>query len=220
MAAGSTRDFPAQDARLGAHDATIGIDADLFERGKIDDKAVGTAPRQMAMAARTDRDFEFVMPRKLNRTHHIVLVPALNDGRRYPLRPRVPVEHPPGALIGGITRQDETALQLRAKPLKRVGTNLFLLCRKEPPATRRVSEAARESGGPFDEVASSGSFALGVAINRARASRIGSPGAGPRAAQPVATLPLPLPPGRPLAAPLERRRGRVPVPGHRLEPGR
>jgi hypothetical protein len=35
--AGSTRDFPAQDARLSAHDATVGIDADLFEWGKIDD---------------------------------------------------------------------------------------------------------------------------------------------------------------------------------------
>ena len=120
MLAGSTRDFPAQDARLSAHDATVGIDADLFEWGKIDDKAVGTAPRQMAMTARTDRNFEFVVPRKLDRAHHIFLVPALNDGRRYPLRPRVPVEHPPGALIGGITRQDETALQLCAQPFKRV----------------------------------------------------------------------------------------------------
>src|SRR3954470_4517533 len=32
--AGGTRDFPAQDARLRAHDATVSIDADLFEWGK------------------------------------------------------------------------------------------------------------------------------------------------------------------------------------------
>ena len=74
----------------------------------------------MAVTARTDRDFEFVVPRKLDRARHILLVPASDDGRRFPLRPRVPIEHPPGALIGGITLQDETALQLRAQPLKRV----------------------------------------------------------------------------------------------------
>src|SRR5262249_49511734 len=79
---------PAQAARLGGHYATVGIDADLFERGKIDDKAVGTAPRQMAVTARTDRDFELVVPRKLDRAHHILLVPAADDGRRFSLRPR------------------------------------------------------------------------------------------------------------------------------------
>jgi hypothetical protein len=32
------------------------------------------------MTARTDRNFEFVVPRKLNRAHRVFLVPASNDG--------------------------------------------------------------------------------------------------------------------------------------------
>jgi hypothetical protein len=72
------------------------------------------------MTARTDRNFEFVVPCKLNRAHYIFLVPALDDGRWCPLRSRVPVKHAPGALIGDITWQDETALELCAQPFKRV----------------------------------------------------------------------------------------------------
>src|SRR5271154_3843417 len=64
----------------------------------------------------------------------------------------------------------------------------------------------------------SGSFALSMAISRARSSTDRVSGAGPRAPQPMATLPLTPPPGRPMTTPLEPRRGRVPVPCHRLEP--
>src|SRR5439155_6322980 len=57
---------------------------------------------------------------------------------------------------------------------------------------------------------SSGSVASVVAITPA--DRL--TGASSRPADGVPSVPLPLPPGGPPAAPDERRRGRVPMPGH------
>src|SRR3954451_22176886 len=64
----------------------------------------------------------------------------------------------------------------------------------------------------------SGSFASLVGIRRPRPSPDRPPRARSRAADPVASLPLPPAPLHPLPTPLERRRIRIPVPGHRLEP--
>src|SRR5262245_4764344 len=65
----------------------------------------------------------------------------------------------------------------------------------------------------------SGSCGLGVAIIRPRTPSEREAGAGPGAAQAVASFPLSTPSGRSLAAPLEGRRVRVPVGRHGLEPG-
>src|SRR5437773_7190235 len=65
----------------------------------------------------------------------------------------------------------------------------------------------------------SGSFALDIAITGLRPTSDRGAGGRPRAADPVASLALPLPAGRPLPTPLEWRRGRIPVGGDRLEPG-
>src|SRR4051812_8190221 len=78
-----------------------------------------------------------------------------------------------------------------------------------------VGGRVRKSGLPNPPP--SGSLGLRVTITCSRPpDRL--PRACPRAADPVATLSLPPPTGRSLAAPDEGRRRRVPVPRHRLEP--
>src|SRR3954470_19214681 len=64
------------------------------------------------------------------------------------------------------------------------------------------------------EVTSSGSFGLGIAIPLAPLSADRSPRRRPGPADPV----RPPAPRGPTAAPRERRRGRIPVARHRLEP--
>src|SRR5215203_4521016 len=84
---------------------------------------------------------------------------------------------------------------------------------------RRTHVGSSGSGNkPAAANTTSGSFGLLIAISGSRRPAKRNASACPRAADSVAAFPLAPPTGGSLPAPHERRRGRVPVPGHRLEP--
>src|SRR5262245_7457612 len=87
-----------------------------------------------------------------------------------------------------------------------------------PPETTQDTRANLQPLHHLEE-RSSGSFASLVAITTIPPSWNRLPRLRGRAAESVTPLALTLPPPPPLAAPLEGRRGFVPMPGDGLEPG-
>ena len=130
------RHLAAQHATFGAGRSPQRIDRNPLHSGEINDQAVRTSPSQVTVPACARCHFQFMTPRKLHSSQRILLVRALHDDPRPPLRCCVPIKDPPRAFVGGIGGENQTSFEFGAQPVDSAATEV-IVCRLPEDADSR-----------------------------------------------------------------------------------
>lgn len=108
-------------ARPNADRPLGGIDHDLLQPRKVDDKTVVDAPPHKAVTPRTDRQLETMLPSEVYAAGNIVVVLAAYEHGGAPIRRWVPPGHTPRLVVLTIGWDDHAAREARAEASEVIG---------------------------------------------------------------------------------------------------
>lgn len=154
MPARCPRHLATQHATFGPRRSPQRIDRHPLHSGEINNHPVRTSPSQVTVPAGARGHFQFITLRKLHRSQRILLVCALHDHPRPPLRSCVPIKDPPRAFIGGIGRQNQATFKFRAQSVDGVATEVISVSYLKTPTAGGEPKCARGGHYSLDEVAS------------------------------------------------------------------